>query len=64
MTSHSKYRQCMICGTDLPQVLERRQNPTRCRQCAREKVGHWKMKTNDFKPSVYCEAEQSRTAFA
>lgn len=64
MTYHSKYSQCMTCGTDLPRVKDRRQNPTRCRECAKEKASHWKMKTNDFKPSIHCPIEQSHTAFA
>jgi len=63
MTSHSKYNNCWECGINLPPTNSRRQNPTKCKVCSNQNRG-WKMKTNDFKPSVYCEIEQSRTAFA
>jgi len=63
MTYHSKYSHCFECGVLLPQTKDKRQNRTRCRECANVRKS-WKIKQHDFKPSEFCPIEQSPTAFA
>jgi len=58
-----EHEQCCDCGVDLTPLKRYRVRPTRCSQCAKERIREgrhatFKINTSDFKPSTYCPEEQ------